>query len=182
MIQLNEYETAPYHIQLSQNLTSHCLLISVFLPVFAWCAHRMVLLIKTKQFYEHIMQKLVKTGKYTEMNKQSDVKFWLDGRKYGTVSYSFSCNWISRYLKVIQLGWKGNINVQFWICPQILPFSQWLPIRLYFTNKIPVTHFSWMVFEFSWFLFFHSFCASARRNILRTTESRWYLCLIYIYL
>ena len=33
-VQLNEYETAPYFIQLSQNLTSDCLLISVYLPVF----------------------------------------------------------------------------------------------------------------------------------------------------
>ena len=30
------------------------------------------------QFYEHIMQKQVKTGKKEEINKQSDVKFWLD--------------------------------------------------------------------------------------------------------
>ena len=34
-IQLNEYETAPCFIQLSQNLTSDCLMISVFLPIFA---------------------------------------------------------------------------------------------------------------------------------------------------
>ena len=34
-IQLNEYETAPYFIQLSQNLTWDFLLISVYLPVFA---------------------------------------------------------------------------------------------------------------------------------------------------
>ena len=32
--QLNKYETAPNFIQLSQNLTSDCLLISVLLPVF----------------------------------------------------------------------------------------------------------------------------------------------------
>ena len=37
------------------------------------------------------MQKLVRTGKYTEINKQSDVKFWLNWIKYGSVSYSFSC-------------------------------------------------------------------------------------------
>ena len=36
-----------------------------------------VLQIKTKQFYDHILQKLVKTGKNTKINKQSDVKFWL---------------------------------------------------------------------------------------------------------
>ena len=45
-----------------------------------------------KQFYEHSMQKLAKTGKYTKINKQSHVKFWLNWRKYKTVSYSFSCN------------------------------------------------------------------------------------------
>ena len=33
-IQLNEYETTPYLIQLSQNLISDCLLISVYLPFF----------------------------------------------------------------------------------------------------------------------------------------------------
>ena len=34
----NEYETAPYFIYLSQNLTLDFLLITVFLPVFAWSA------------------------------------------------------------------------------------------------------------------------------------------------
>ena len=34
VIQFNEYETAPIFIQLSQNVTLDCLLISVFLPVF----------------------------------------------------------------------------------------------------------------------------------------------------
>ena len=77
LVQLNEYETGPYFIQLSQNLTSDCLLISVYLPVFTRCNHKTVLQIKTKQFHDHIMQELVKTGKYTEINKQSDVKVWL---------------------------------------------------------------------------------------------------------
>ena len=63
VVQLNKYETAPNLIQLSQNLTSNCLLISVFLPVFAWCDHNIVLQIKTKQFYDHIMQKMIKTQK-----------------------------------------------------------------------------------------------------------------------
>ena len=81
IVQLNE---APYLIRLSQNLTSDCLWISVFLP-----AHKIVLF--DQQFYEHITQKLVKTGKYTEINKQFYVKFWLNWRKSRTVSYSFSC-------------------------------------------------------------------------------------------
>ena len=33
-VQLNEYETAPKYFQSSQNLTSDCLLISVYLLVF----------------------------------------------------------------------------------------------------------------------------------------------------
>jgi hypothetical protein len=57
------------------------------LPVFAWCAHKIVLFWSAEQFYEHIMQKQVKPGKYTEINKQSDVKFWLNWMKYKAVSY-----------------------------------------------------------------------------------------------
>ena len=34
---------------------------------------------------------LVKTGKYTKINKHSDVKFWLNWMNYGAVSYSLSC-------------------------------------------------------------------------------------------
>ena len=59
---------------------------------------------KTKQFYDQVMQKLVKTGKNTAINKQSDVKFWLNWIKYGAVSYSLSCNnsliLCSKYYKV----------------------------------------------------------------------------------
>ena len=40
---LNQYETTPYFLQLSQNLTSYCLLIFVYLPVFAQCGHKIVL-------------------------------------------------------------------------------------------------------------------------------------------
>ena len=72
-------------------MTLECLLISVFLPVFVWCDHKIVLQIKTKQFYDNIMQKPVKSGKYTEINKQSNVKFWLNWINYGAVSYSLSC-------------------------------------------------------------------------------------------
>jgi hypothetical protein len=34
--------------------------------------------LSAEQFYEHIMLELVKTGKYTEINIQSDDKFWLN--------------------------------------------------------------------------------------------------------
>ena len=43
--------------------------IYLFLPVFAWCAHKIVFFWSAEQFYEHIIEKLVKTGKFTEINK-----------------------------------------------------------------------------------------------------------------
>ena len=77
-VQLNEYETAPNFIQLSQNLTRDCLLISVFLPVFtsfAWCDHKIVLFWSAEQYYDHITQKWVKTQKST--NNQCQFLAWL---------------------------------------------------------------------------------------------------------
>ena len=74
-----------------KNLISDCLLISVFWQVFAWCDHKIVFFWSAEQFYDHIMQKLVKTGKNTEVNKQSDVKFWLNWIKFGAVLYSLGC-------------------------------------------------------------------------------------------
>ena len=50
----------------------------LFLPVFVRCDHNIVLQIKTKQFSDYIMQKLVKTGKNTEINKYFDGNFWLN--------------------------------------------------------------------------------------------------------
>ena len=46
------------------------------------------------------MQKLAKTGKYTEINKQSQAKFWLDQRKYRTVSYALSCTEFKKEVSV----------------------------------------------------------------------------------
>ena len=56
-------EMVPYFFQFSQNLTSDCLLISVYLPVFAWFDHKIVLFWSAGQFYDHNMWKKVKTGK-----------------------------------------------------------------------------------------------------------------------
>ena len=49
-VQFNEYETIPYFIKFSQNLTSDCLLISVFSPEFTWAEPKIVLNIRTEQF------------------------------------------------------------------------------------------------------------------------------------
>ena len=56
LLQLNKYETAPNFIWLSQNLASDCLLSFVylenlFLPVFAWFDHTIVLFWSVEQFY-----------------------------------------------------------------------------------------------------------------------------------
>ena len=39
--------------------------IYLFLPVLAWCDHKIVPQIKTKQSYDHNMQEVVKTGKFS---------------------------------------------------------------------------------------------------------------------
>ena len=91
MAQLNEYETVSYFTQSNQKWPLDCFLISVLLLVFVWCDHNIVLQIKRKQFYDRIMQKLEKN---TEINKQSDVAFWLNCLKFGAVSYLLSCTTI----------------------------------------------------------------------------------------
>ena len=59
--------------------------IYLFLPDFAWHAQKIVLFRFAELFYEHIMQKPVKTGKYTKIKKQSDVSICHDWIKYGAV-------------------------------------------------------------------------------------------------
>ena len=90
VLQLNKYETAPNFIQLGQNLKSDCLLISVFLPVFAWCDHKIVLFWSAEQYYEHIMQKLVKTQKLTN-NPMSIFGLIKERMELSHIPYSFSC-------------------------------------------------------------------------------------------
>ena len=85
-VQLNKYETVPYFLQLSQNLTIDCWLISVYLPVFALCAYKIGFFLFAEQFYDHIMQKMVKTQKST--NNLTSSFGLLNGIKYGAVSYS----------------------------------------------------------------------------------------------
>ena len=74
-----------------------------------------ILQIKTNQFYYHIMQKLVKTGKYTEINKQSYVKFWLDWRNmelshiHLAVQERIIFYWIERDAKLIYIVWPTFI-------------------------------------------------------------------------
>ena len=91
-VQLNEYETGPYSIQFSQNLTCDRLLISVFPPKFTWAEPKIVL----KQNRLILGSAQVNLVENTDINKQSHVKIWLNGMKYEAVSYSLSftlVNW-----------------------------------------------------------------------------------------
>ena len=45
----------------------------------------------------------VKTGKFSQINKQSFVKLWLDRRKYGAVSYLVSCTHTFCEIMIINL-------------------------------------------------------------------------------
>ena len=68
-----------FHIFFNQAKTWHWIVcwflcIYLFLPVFAWYDHKIVLFGSAEQYHDHIMQKLVKTGKNI---KQAYVKLWL---------------------------------------------------------------------------------------------------------
>ena len=77
-VQLNKYETAPAFIQLNQHLT-----LFVDLAEFP-CFYQflddviMKLFCFDLQFYDQIMQELVKTRKFSEINKQFDVMGWFN--------------------------------------------------------------------------------------------------------
>ena len=47
-----------------------------FYAVLAWPDHKIVLQIKVKQFFDQVMQELRK-NREIQLNKQSDVKYWL---------------------------------------------------------------------------------------------------------
>ena len=88
LLQLNEYETAPYFLQVSKNMTSNCFftfVFSPFLPEFTCFVPKIVLNIKIKQFLAQNRLIQVRTGKNTKENKQSLVMFWLNWWKYGSV-------------------------------------------------------------------------------------------------
>ena len=81
-----------FHIFFNQAMNWHrivCwfLCFYMFLPVFAWYDHNIVLQIRSKQNNFMITSCRIK--------KQSDLKFWLNWRKYETVSYSFSCRYFN---------------------------------------------------------------------------------------
>ena len=122
LIQLNEYETAPYFIQFSQNLTCGCLLIFVFPPEFTWAEPKIVWTSEQNNFS-------FSSGKFggkTEINKESYVKLWLNWINYGADSYSLGCtlknytisclykfNYWKKYLKHNERGYKFFLKYYF---------------------------------------------------------------------
>ena len=92
------------------------------------------------------MQKLVKTGKYTEINKQSDVKFWLNWIEYGAVSYSLSCTsncfWQINVVYVI-VEFLGDFVLFYclkYIQKSILESDQHLNFLFGIPTKVSFTH------------------------------------------
>ena len=93
-LQLNEYEADPYFLQLSQNMATNCLVTFIFSHVLTWIYLFCVKNCSVLMFRTIFGAKEVNSGKNrenTKVNKQSHVIFWLNWRKYGAVSYSFSC-------------------------------------------------------------------------------------------
>ena len=89
LVQLNKYETAPYFLQLSQNMTSDCFFTFVFSPqIYLSCTKNCFILMFRTIFWAT----QVNSRENTWVNKQSLVMFRLNWRKYGSVSHSLSCS------------------------------------------------------------------------------------------
>ena len=77
--------------------------------------------------WAHIMQELVKTDKSTEINKQFDLKFWLNWINSGAISYSLSCT-----------GKRFDINIDIPLIPDhcheiLLLWNVW-PFATFLSN------------------------------------------------
>ena len=92
LINMRQLEILFYQAETWHRIVCWFSWISLFLPVLGWCDHKVVLFWYAEQFYDHIIQELVETGKFSQINKQSNVKFWLNWIKFGAVSYLLSCN------------------------------------------------------------------------------------------
>ena len=63
----------------------------------------------TEQFYDKLMQELVKTGKFSKIYKQSDVKFWFNWIRFGADLYWLSCTTICFFAALIY-----NALISYW--------------------------------------------------------------------
>ena len=81
--QLNDYETDPYFLQLSQIMATSCLILcfSPFLFEFTCFAPKIVVIWCSEQFSVHNRLIQIRTCKNTKINKQFYVTFWLNWTK-----------------------------------------------------------------------------------------------------
>jgi hypothetical protein len=52
----------------------------------------------------------VNSGNNTEISKQLHIKFWFDRKRYGAVSYSFSCNNFGIWITKMQTNFTVPLN------------------------------------------------------------------------
>ena len=79
-LQLNKYGTAPNFIQLSQNLMSDWFFsVYIFTGLYQFLHDVIIIFLSVEQFYDRIMHMRAKTGKDTEIEKQSMSSFGLIG-------------------------------------------------------------------------------------------------------
>ena len=92
LVQLQKYETAPYFFY--QTKTRHgivCWFLCFYLNLteFAWSEPKIILFWCAEQFYVPIRQIQSNFGKNTEINKQSQVKFWFNRKKNMELSHIY---------------------------------------------------------------------------------------------
>ena len=93
-VQLNQYETAPYFSQFSQNLTFYCLLISVFYLVSTWIYHNL----------SDLKLKLFSTSKEFNFRFRSGKFWWIEVKRGKTQKSANNCitrfDLIEKYMKL----------------------------------------------------------------------------------
>jgi hypothetical protein len=110
VVQLNEYETDPYFLQLSPNMATECFFTFVFFPVLAW-----IYLFCAKKYFVDVQNNFqVRTGKNVKVNKQSLLIFWLNWRKYGAVNKFFCLSvFIFLYVFFCYMPCRNGWNLLF---------------------------------------------------------------------
>ena len=125
--------------------------------VLAWCDHKFFLQIKTKQFYDHIMQKLVKTGKTQKsINNPMSSFYVIEENMELSHTYSSSCTaafsqnlydwkewtplWVCQKNPIFKIAkWQELLNVLFMLLP--CPISPKIGLHtwlwLYLSINIP---------------------------------------------
>ena len=117
-LQLNKWDSAKFYSikpKLDIGLFVDFCVFTCFYQFLHEVIIKLFLFWSAEQFCDHLMQKLVKAGKNTEINKQYNVNFLLNSVnwiKLGAVSYLLSCNQlVLTKHKVFLAGFKVVITV-----------------------------------------------------------------------